>query len=89
MIKFNRHYVTNGTTKARVWYSLDNRMDGKTCVTLYAKDYGHDLAHIIPDEYRNDSDMMTDYFEKGRVVIFSDSPLFAAARARAEQIANQ
>ena len=76
--------MTNGTDKARVHYSLDNRTDGRACVTIYAKDYDRALGHVFAgDEYKNDTDSMTDYFEKGRVVLFADHPLYAAARARA------
>jgi hypothetical protein len=87
MIKFQKYCVTDGAAKARVHYSIDNRVDGRKCVTLYAKDYGHALGHLFTgDEYRNDTDMMTDYFDKGRVVLFDDHPLYTAARARAEAI---
>ena len=84
MVKFNRYHVTNGTTKARVHYSLDNRVDGRKCVTLYAKDYSDALGAIFADSYVNDSDLQTDYFDKGRVVLFETNALYAAARARAE-----
>jgi hypothetical protein len=83
MIKFNRYHVTNGTTKARVSYSLDNRIDGRKCVTLYAKDYSGALAKVLSDVYRDDTDMQTDYFEKGKAVLFENHPLYAVARARA------
>jgi hypothetical protein len=84
-IKFNAHNVTNGTDKARVHYSLDNRTDGRKCVTIYAKDYGHALGRVIKDgEYKNDTDSQTDYFDKGRVVLFEGHALYAAARKRAE-----
>jgi len=83
-MKFNKHHVTDGTVKARVYYSLDNRTDKRPCVTLYAKDYGNELNKLFPDTYKNDTDIMTDYFEKGRVVLFADHPMYAAARKRAE-----
>ena len=86
MIKFNKFNVTNGTDKAKISYSLDNRADGRNCVTLYAKDYNRSLGRIFDDEYTNNSDSMTDYFEKGRVVLFDDHPLYAAARAQAEAV---
>ena len=86
-VKFNKFNVTNGTVKARVFYSLDNRADGRKCVTLYAKDYGHALGRILGDAYKNDTDILTDYFDQGRAVLFENHPLYAAARARAE--ANQ
>jgi len=88
MIKFNRYYVTNGTTKARVSYSLDNHVNGLRCVTLYAKDYSDALGVIFRDIYVNETDFQTDYFDKGRVRMFEDHPCYAAARARAEAIEN-
>lgn len=84
MIKFNKHHVTNGKEKARCFYSLDNRTDRRACVTIYAKDYDRALGRVLADEYRNDTDLMTDYFDQGRAVLFADHPLYAAARARAE-----
>jgi hypothetical protein len=84
MIKFNKYNVSNGSTKARVHYSKATLIDGRECVTLYARDYGHDLAKVMGSEhYQNDTDIMTDYFDKGRVRIFPDSPYYAAASARA------
>ena len=89
-MKFNKFNVTNGKTKVRVWYNLDNRADGRQCVTLYAKDYCNAMAHLFPECYVNNSDSMTDYFEKGRVVLFPDHPWYAHARARAmSNIADQ
>jgi hypothetical protein len=85
MTKFNRYNVTNGTTKARIRYSLDNRCDGRKCVTIYAKDYSDSLGKLFA-EYRNETDTQTDYFDKGKVVLFEDHALYAAARARAEAI---
>lgn len=89
MVKFQKFYVTNGALKARVWYSLDNRIDGRKCVTIYAKDYGHQLGQIIEDAYENKTDICTDYFDKGTVRLFEDHPLYSAARARAEQVATE
>jgi hypothetical protein len=86
-IKFQKFYVTDGRTRARVSYSLDNRADGRKCVTLYAKDYTDALRTVFgPAEYRNDTDTQTDYFDKGRVVLFEESPDYAAARERAEAV---
>ena len=85
MVKFNKHNVTNTSTKAkaRIFYSLDNRTDGRKCASLYAKDYGHALRDVIPDVYRNDTDTMTDYFDQGRVVLFENHPLYTEARKAA------
>jgi hypothetical protein len=86
MIKFNRHHVTNGTIKARVHYALDNRTDGRKVVTLYAKDYTDALGEIFGESYENNSDLLTDYFDKGTVRLFETHPLYAAARATAEAV---
>ena len=88
MIKFNKYNVTNTETKtkARVFYSVDNRTDGRKCVTLYAKDWINDLGEIFSGEFVDNSDIMTDYFEKGRVVLFEDHPLYTKARERATTI---
>jgi hypothetical protein len=87
-IKFKKHYVTNGTIKARIRYSLDNRIDGRKCVTLYAKDWDTDWSMAFgcafSDTYKNDTDSMTDYFDQGRVCLFEDHPLYAIAREAAE-----
>jgi hypothetical protein len=84
MIKFNKHHVTDGTIKARCHYSLDNRCDAQKCVTIYAKDYTGELGKLFAGSYKNDTDLMTDYFDKGRVTLFAGDPMYAAARARAE-----
>ena len=85
-VKFNKYHVAANGLKARCWYSLDNRTDGRKCVTIYARDYTGTLGEIFADSYKNDTDSSTDYFEKGRVALFEDSPHYAAARARAEAI---
>lgn len=83
-VRFLKFCVTNGTTKARVHYGLDNRWDGRKCVTIYAKGYSRDLGKVLPNEYRNATEIQTDYFDEGHVDLMEDHPLYAAARARAE-----
>lgn len=83
-VTFNRYNVRSGDLKAKVFYSLDNRTDKRKCVTLYADDYTGTLGKIFSGQYENDTDLMTDYFDKGKAVLFEDHPLYAAARARAE-----
>jgi len=85
MIKFNKYNVTNGTVKARVHYSTDNRTDNKQCVTIYAKDYVRALGQIFIDEYVNETDSITDYFDKGHVTLFLTHPLYKQARDRANK----
>ena len=86
MIRFNKYNVTNTETgeKARVYYAI-NDWDGPDVVTVYDKDYGRALGRVFrdyPEMYVNETDSMTDYFEKGLVRIRKGSPLFAAAAAR-------
>ena len=92
-IKFNKHFVTDGAVKARVFYShgqiYNNVAAGvegglRECVTLYAKDFasGRALRSMIPAGYQNDTDMQSDYFDEGRVRLFPDHALYAQALAR-------
>ena len=83
-MKFNKHHVTDGETKARCFYSLDNRVDGRKCVTIYAKDFRGGLGRMFDDEYRNETDSQTDYFDKGKVVLFEDHPQYEVARKRVD-----
>jgi|SRR5579864_4171580 len=88
MIKFNQFNVqdTVSGVKSKVFYSINNRRDGRNCVTIYSKDYGRALGVIFAEigGYKNDTDIMTDYFDKGQVNLFEDSPLYAQALARAK-----
>ena len=82
MVRFMKYYVTDGKHKAKVHYSDSRLIDGRTCVTLYAKEYTNDLHKIFDGGYENRTDTMTDYFEKGRVRIFPDNKHYAAALSR-------
>ena len=84
-VKFCQHYVTDGVTKARVFYVLDNREAGRSCVTLYDKDYNRALGRILSDGYQNSTDIMTDWFDSGHVDLYETSPYYKAARAAAEK----
>lgn len=88
MIKFNKFNVRNTETnsKSRVHYSLDNRVDGKKCVTIYAKDYSNNLEEMFSESFKDDSDPMTDYFEKGKVVLFEGHDLYQVARNHVESL---
>jgi hypothetical protein len=84
-IKFQKYYVTDGVIKVNVRYSLDNMgPHGSKCVAIFAKEYGDDLGQVFPDEYKNDSDHMSDYCVHGRVILYENHQLYAAARARVE-----
>lgn len=82
-IRFMKHYVTDGVHKAKVWYSHYRRTtDQRLCVVLYAKEYMNDLHKIFASGYTNDTDTMTDYFDKGQVTLLDDHPLYAQALVR-------
>lgn len=92
-IKFQKFYVTDGVTKARVSYSagsiLVKQPDGsrqlRECITLYAKDYGATLRNIPELAASNDSDHITDYVVEDVARIFPDSPLYPAAKQRCDE----
>lgn len=84
-IKFNKYHVTNGDIKAKVFYSLDGRFDGKKCVTLYAKECNKNLGKIFKSEFIDESDFRSDYFDNGKVCIFENNPFYSFARKRAEE----
>ena len=86
MIQFRQHFVKCGELKARVSYHLNSRIDGRNCVTLYAKDWCRTLGKIFREGYRNETDSMTDYFEQGSVVLFEDNPYYQAAKKVAEML---
>lgn len=73
----------NGEKKLiRCFYSLDNRHDGRECVTIYARDYS---GHLPGDMFsvENGTDSMTDYFETDHASLFPGHPLYRFARAAA------
>jgi hypothetical protein len=97
MIRFMQFFVQNTETgaKAKVWYSIDNQKYDPTekklidlpSVTIYADTYGRQLYPVFKGEkctVENKTEIMTDYFEKDRITLYEDSPLYKAARERAE-----
>lgn len=80
MIKLSKNSATNGKFKARVTYSAFRMVStGQQCVTIYARDTINDLHRIFGSEYQNDTDLQSDYFEKGRVRLLVDHPLYSVA----------
>ena len=85
-VRFMAHYVTNGKHKAKVHYSHGKLCnDSRDCVTLYAQDYGAALSPIFGRSSENHTDTQTDSFDKDKVRIFDDSPLYPAALARCQE----
>lgn len=82
MIKFMKHYVTDGSNKVRVYYShFTMTTTGQECVTLYAKSYSDNLG-VIFENVENDTDYVTDYFDKDKVRFIKGHPLYEDALAR-------
>ncbi len=90
MLKLNLYNVTNGTVKARVYYSENVMRDGRPCVTIYDKDCGSNrFIELFGDLAKNDTDIMTDYFEKSSVTLFKGDTLYEAALKHAKTISNK
>lgn len=84
-IRFMKHFVADANgNKARVVYSHGTLRNGQECVTIYAKDYGHELDCILPD-VENDTDTMTDYFDKSKARIYPNTPFYEVAYTRATE----
>ena len=75
-IKFNKHNITNGTLKARVFYSIGGRTDGRNWVTVYAKELTSNLKALF-NNCVNNTEFGTDYFETSKVEIFETSPFYS------------
>lgn len=88
-IRFMKHFVTDGEHKCRIWYSLDNHVSRKPCVTIYAKSVLEDLRPVLGELVQNDTDMQTDYFESDRARFFEGHVLYADARRAAEAFARR
>jgi hypothetical protein len=89
-IKFMQHYVTDGTTKAKVFYSQMSRRDGRECIAIYEKaGYQNNLRKIFPANYKNETGSVTDYFEEDKVYIFKEDKLYPVALARYEENATK
>lgn len=86
MLKLRKHFVSNGTHKARITYSFNKDQNGAPFVTIRDKDYGYNLEKIFPrsEGYENETDGQTDYFEHGRVKLLPNHPLYKSALAFCE-----
>ena len=79
MIKFNQNNVTDGTNRIKVWYSFSGEI-----ICVYAKEYGRQLSKIF-DDVVNDTDTMTDYFDKDSIYLNPGDEHYAAAKAAGEK----
>ena len=65
----------NGDKKITVKCSYDMDADGQT-VRIYADGYGAQIPRDVFDNVKNDSDIMTDYFDKDGCTVTPAHPLF-------------
>ena len=74
---YKAHYSTGNYTEA----------SGipKETITVYAKDY-KSFPQIDGLQIENDSDIMTDYFEKDRLRIYPDNKYYSEAKAAYEKM---
>lgn len=76
-IQFLKNAIKSDGKKSRVYYSKGSYTKEsklpKGTITIYAKDYGHLPNALKP---QNESDIMTDYFEKDRVRIKPSSKYY-------------
>lgn len=71
-VKFLKKGVKDATGKYYpCWYSMTRLISGEMAITLYARSILKGLPCELKPE--NNSDMMTDYFEKDRVRFFEGS----------------
>lgn len=85
---FSNGIRINGARElCKVFYSVDNRCDGKECVTIYER--SDNYHQRIPSDLfciENDTDIMTDYFDNDSAEVFPDHPLYPFIRAAALQM---
>lgn len=80
-VRFLMYKVVKGEKSCKVWYSYSNyehKGVQKEYIKIYEEGYSNNLNEIFPNVVNN-SDSMTDYFEKSRVTIEKDSPYWEKA----------
>ena len=77
-IKFMWNGIKVNGTLYRCWYS-DSKLTNhpEATITIYAKDY-KSLPVIDGLQAQNDTDIMTDYFEKDRIRVTPDNQYYAS-----------
>lgn len=65
-VKIGKHGVRFGGKYSPAWYSKTALVNGKKCVTIYAKDILKDLPREL-GQVENNTEIQTDYFESDRV----------------------
>ena len=76
MIKFVYNGIKDEQGRLhRAHFSKGYHKDGDDIITIYARDY-EDLPSAEGLEVKNDSDMMTDYFEKDRIEVRPENKFY-------------
>lgn len=84
-IKFNKYCVSNGVTKAKVWYSTYKNKEGRSVVCLIEKECSRNILDVFPDLAKNESDCRIDYFEDSTVRFLEGSQYYDAALEQAKR----
>lgn len=59
----------------KAWFCKGNHINGEDIITIYAKDY-NSLPEVDGLKIINESDLMTDYFEKDRIEVCPDNKYY-------------
>lgn len=88
-VRFLMHAVTDGVHKSKVWYSPSTDFDGNLeYISVHADGYGAQLNKFF-DNVRNETDIMTDYFDTDSVKIYPDSPYWNDCKAAMDKVMNK
>lgn len=75
-VKFMHNGIKVNGKLYRAWYSIGNcRKLAESTISIYAKDY-EGFPEIDGLTIKNDTDSMTDYFEKDRIRVTIDNPFY-------------
>ena len=71
----------------KAWYSARNGKNELNVITIYKRDYGSFSAEIQEAfKVENDSDGLTDYFEKDRIRVTEFHPLYSVVLEAANKM---
>jgi hypothetical protein len=86
MTKFMYNGIKVDNTLYRAWYSqskLTNAPEGT--ITIYNREYWPRFPTIDGFTVQNDTELMTDYFDKDRIRVYPDNPHYPAVLAAWEK----
>jgi Fe-S oxidoreductase len=81
-MKFQVHGIKTSQGLEKAWYMLSTLVDGRKCITVCAdgyKSFSKEIREAFAVE--NNSEIMTDYFEKDSFRVFPEHPLFQEVAA--------